>query len=407
MFQGRRRFSAVALALIAAGCGKGDAASPVTVVERDSAGIPVLEITADTAALREGWSIDPEPQLVIGGLDAPESQQLYDVSGGVRLPDGRLAIANSGTSDIRVFAPDGALLATFGRKGEGPGEYVQPQLAGWVGDDSLIVFDPQLRRVSILDADTGYVRSFPIGAEGGGFPLARGALADGSLLLGGGMFFSSDQGFPTGLVRPPSRYMIVGPDGGVVGDLGEIPAAELFARATATSFTASGVPFGKVTAVTAASDRVWLGTGEAWELRAFTPGARLARIVRIERPLQRVTPAMVDAFIEDRAAEAEDDNLARSVRASLAEMPKPERVPPWQLFETDALDHLWIGEYLLPGEQARTWTLLAPDGRPAGRITLPPRTRPLDIGRDWLLGVTTDELDVESLTLWRLRRPAG
>lgn len=394
------------LVSIAASCGGGDEVAPARFTERDSAGITIVQNTADTAALAAGWSIEPEPLLTIGGLDADESQQLFEVAGGVRLADGRIAIANGGTSDIRVFTPDGTLAATYGRKGEGPGEFSSVQLAGRIGEDSLIVFDSDLRRVSILAVDTGYVRSYVVGSEGGGYPLARGTLAGGRLLLGGGMSFSSDEGFPNGLVRPPSRYMVIGPDGETVGDLGELPAREMFARATATSFTASGVPFAKVTAIAAASKRVWLGTGESWELRAHAPDARLERIVRFDRPLRPVTQAMVNAFIEERAAEADDENLARSVRASLAEMPAPSSVPPWELFETDALDCLWIGEYLLPGEGARAWTILDPDGRVAGRLSLPPRTRPLDIGSDWLLGVTTDELDVERLTLWRLHRPA-
>lgn len=41
-----------------------------------------------------------------------------------------------------------------------------------------------------------------------------------------------------------------------------------------------------------------------------------------------------------------------------------------------------------------------------GRLTLPPRMRPLDIGQDYVLGVSLDELDVERLTLWKLTRPA-
>jgi len=395
-----------ALLSIVASCGGGEAAAPAWFTERDSAGITIVENAADTAALGAGWSLEPEPLLTIGGLDADESQQVFQVAGGLRLPDGRIAIANGGTSDIRIFAPAGTLAATHGRKGEGPGEFSSVQLAGSTGEDSLIVFDPDLRRVSIIDADTGYVRSYLIGSGGGGFPLSRGALAGGSLLLGGGMRFSSDEGFPSGLVRPPSRYMVVGPDGETVGDLGELPAAEMFARVTATSFTASGVPFGKVTAVAAASGHVWVGTGETWELRAHAPDAHLERIVRFDRTLRPVTPALMEAFIEERAEEADDENLARSVRASLAEMPAPADVPPYQLFETDALDCLWIGEYLLPGEDTRAWTILDPDGRVTGRLFLPPRTRPLDIGPDWLLGVTTDELDVERLTLWRLRRPA-
>lgn len=395
---------AAALGWGLAACGGG--AGRPAVVERDSAGIAIVENSADTAALREGWSIDPEPLVTIGGLRSDASQQLFQISGGLRLSDGRIAIANGGSSDIRIYGTDGALLAVYGRQGEGPGEFTSPQLAGVIGDDSLIVFDSQLRRISILDADTGYVRSVLVGDEGGGFPLARGALGDGDLLLGGGMYFSSANGFPSGLTRPPSRYLVVSLDGEAVGDFGEIPAAEMFAKVSSTGFSARLVPFGKITAIAATSDRIWLGTGESWEIRAFRPDASLARIVRFDRSPRAVTADMVSAFVDEQVADARDENEARTLRTFYAEMPTPETVPPYELFARDELDNLWIGEYLLPDQQSRTWTLADSAGNAIGRITTPPRTVPLDIGPDWLLGVTRDEFDVESVTLWRLHRPS-
>jgi hypothetical protein len=397
--------AAAAIVWFLAAC-EGGAGRPAA-VERDSAGIPILENRADTAALRAGWSIDPDPLVTIGGLQSDSSQQLYQVSGGVRLADGRIAIANGGSSDIRVYGPNGSVAAIYGRQGEGPGEFTSPQLAGVIGDDSLIVFDSQLRRISILDADTGYVRSVLVGDEGGGFPLARGALGDGDLLLGGGMYFSSANGFPSGLTRPPSRYLVVGLDGEAVGDFGEIPAAEMFAKVSSTGFSARLVPFGKITAIAATSDRIWLGTGETWEIRAFRPDATLARIVRFDRAQAPVTASLVEAFVEEQVADARDPNEVRTRRAFYAEMPTPSSVPPYELFAADALDVLWIGEYLLPGKQRRTWTLADSTGRAIGRVTTPARTVPLDIGPDWLLAVTRDEYDVESVTLWRLHRPAA
>lgn len=375
------------------------------VVERDSAGIAIVENRADTAALRSGWSIGPDPLLSVGGLDADESQQLFEVAGALRLPDGRIAVANGGTSDIRIFGTDGSLITTHGRRGEGPGEYMNPQLAGRNADGSLLVFDSQLRRVSVIDVDSGYVGSYLVGSEGGGFPLARGTVGAGNVLLGGGMYFSSDQGFPTGLVRPPSRYMVIGPDGEVVGDFGEIPAAEMFARTDGSSFSASGVPFGRVTAIAAGGPHVWLGTGDAWELRAYTANATLVRIVRFDWPLRTVSAGLIDAYIEERVADVRDENEARQIRTSIAEMPTPVSVPPYERFFGDDFGNLWVGEYLLPGETMRTWTIIGPDGAATGRLTMPPRTLPLDIGQDWILGLTRDELDVESLTLWSLQRP--
>ena len=88
-----------------------------------------------------------------------------------------------------------------------------------------------------------------------------------------------------------------------------------------------------------------------------------------------------------------------------SEVPAAETIPPYELFRADALGNLWIGEYLLPGETQRTWTIIGSDGKAIGRLTTPPRTLPLEIGPDYLLGLTRDELDVETLTLWPLTRP--
>ena len=98
------------------------------------------------------------------------------------------------------------------------------------------------------------------------------------------------------------------------------------------------------------------------------------------------------------------ENEARQLRALLAEMPFPAEFPPYQSLTADAAGHLWVQDYLGPGDEAPSWTVLDPQGRAVARLTTPPRTRLLEIGEDYLVGRSVDELDVESLTVWRLRR---
>jgi hypothetical protein len=391
--------------LTLAACAGSDSPGAVTFSESDSAGIHIVLNHADTAALRTGWSISENPTLSIGGAAAPETQQIFQASGALRLADGRIVVANAGSGEIRVYNPNGELVATHGRKGEGPGEFTAPTLAGRFAGDSLVVFDPSPRRASILTPDGGYQRFYDVGTEGGGFPVAQGIMPDGGLVIGGGMFFSSDGGFPTGLVRPKSRYLIMAPDGTVRGDLGELPAAEMYAIRSGNAFSARAVPFARVTGYAPTASHVWIGTGDSWEVRAHTPDGALALIARFDRGLIPQSSALREQFVEQQVAEAEDENEARSLRASFADVPPAENVPPYELFRTDALGNLWIGEYLLPRETQRTWIIVSPDGKAIGRLSTPPWTLPLEIGSDYLLGLTRDELDVESLTLWQLTRP--
>ncbi len=120
----------IGIVLLLSACASEDAGPPITVTERDSAGIAIVENRIDTAGVRTGWAIDSTPTLAIGGLDAPETEQLFCVSGGRRLADGRIVVADGGAAQIRVYGADGTLVVTHGRKGEGPGEFQTPKLAG-------------------------------------------------------------------------------------------------------------------------------------------------------------------------------------------------------------------------------------------------------------------------------------
>lgn len=403
----RSREWIVTSSLLLAGCAGDQGPSPVRVTERDSAGILIVENAIDTAAVREGWTMSVAPVMEIGGIEADESQQLYRVSGGVRLDDGRIVIASRGSSDIRVFGPDGTLARVHGREGDGPGEYRMPELAGRGLADSLIVYDASLRRITVLTPDGGAIRSVELGTEGGGFPMALGTLGDGRLAIGGGMAFTSEEGLPSGFVRPTSRHVIVSSDGSVEADFGDIPAVEMWAEVQGSSFRARPIAFGKFTVAEPVADRLWIGTGERWEVRAYRSDRSLERIVRFNRELAPVTRTLTDEWIEEELEDIEDLNEARDERARLASLPVPDVIAPYRVFLADRLDNLWIGETMLPGEESRTWTIIDSEGRAVGRLTMPARTSPLDIGTDYVLAVTTDELDVESLTVWRLDRPSN
>jgi hypothetical protein len=349
------------------------------------------------------WSVDAEPLLAIGGLSAPESHQLFQISGATRLPDGRLAVASAGTHDVRVYSPEGELVGRFGRQGDGPEEFREPGVVGRYGADTLVVFDAMLSRVSWIHAEGGFLGSAPASWGGKGFPVAGRLLEDGSILVGGGMSFSSEAGFPTGVIRPESTFGWLRRNGEAVF-LGDFPAAEMFARATEQGFMARGVPFARVTVAAPGRGGVWLGTGDDWTLQLLAPDGTARRVAHATGSLRPVTASERSAYVEEAVSETSTENEARQLRELLAEMPFPAHYPPYRSLVGDAAGNLWVEAYGGPGEEVPSWTVLDPLGRGVTRLTTPPRTRVLEIGRDYLLGRTLDDLGVESLTLWRLRR---
>ena len=62
---------------------------------------------------------------------------------------------------------------------------------------------------------------------------------------------------------------------------------------------------------------------------------------------------------------------------------------------------LWVHDYVRPGEP-NEWLAFAADGTWIRTLVLPPRTLLLDIGRDWALVRTLDDVDVQRVAVHAL-----
>ncbi|MYE18044.1 MAG: hypothetical protein F4Y07_16365, partial [Gemmatimonadetes bacterium] len=103
--------------------------------------------------------------MSIGALAGAEVYQLYAVEDAARLADGRIAVANGGTGEIRFFSASGGHLASWGGIGEGPGEFAQwdPEaVTEWPGD-SIVAAEWWRGRVAVFDADGNPGRTATLG----------------------------------------------------------------------------------------------------------------------------------------------------------------------------------------------------------------------------------------------------
>lgn len=132
---GNRTMWIVGLALVGSACGDG---SPSASVEG-----------------AEPWGLSDEPVLEIGVVEGDERYQLHDVTDAARLDDGRIAVAHQGTAEIRVYDAEGRFLLAAGGPGDGPGEWRQVAAVHALSGDTLVVVDPLLDRVGLVDAATG------------------------------------------------------------------------------------------------------------------------------------------------------------------------------------------------------------------------------------------------------------
>ncbi|HJR36471.1 MAG TPA: hypothetical protein VJ817_16055, partial [Gemmatimonadales bacterium] len=107
---------------------------------RDSLGIPIVENRAP-AEVRAPWILDTSSVVDIGSQSADPSQEFSGFVIPVLLSDGRIVVANSGSSELRFFGPDGVWVKSVGRRGGGPGEFED---LGWLdagAGDTLRTYD--------------------------------------------------------------------------------------------------------------------------------------------------------------------------------------------------------------------------------------------------------------------------
>lgn len=112
------------------------------------------------------WSVAADPQVTISNDSVPTGQELSGVLSARRLANGRILVANSGSSALLLFDGTGRFLRAIGRKGEGPGEYSGSMHIFGATGDSLAVFDGGNLRWTFYDSALSLGRT-ALAAESG------------------------------------------------------------------------------------------------------------------------------------------------------------------------------------------------------------------------------------------------
>lgn len=341
----------------------------------------------------------PEPLLVLG--DAVDANMVFRVSAAIRLASGRIAVASGGTSRVLIFEPDGRLLAATGGAGEGPGEFHSlGGLARFPGD-SILVLDPALRRLTLLNSDGRLGRVVPLPAEGSRFEMV-GLLDDASIVLATSRTHvpgPNPERRPTLLIRYSS-------EGRPLDTIGAFTGLEIYSVMIGDVRALRALPFGRDLSTAAGGDRVYVGTGEdpAVQVRD-RHGDAIGRITWSGAP-EPVT-AVDRLRHRERTLETIRNPEVRRLRTreferGLARF--PTYFPTHGRLLAGADGGLWVEEYVRPGDVTRRWHVLDPGGAPIGRVTLDTGSLLLDAGVDYLLVRAEDESGVESIRLYGLDR---
>jgi hypothetical protein len=408
-----------ALAVLLASCDR-SAPQESLVTSRDSAGIAIIESSESLWPEDSTWTLSDEPLVRIGTVEGDLPYLFSDVEGVLLRPDGGLIVADRGSSEVRYFDSNGGHEYSVGRPGEGPGEFSYIRGMGYCGADSLFVFEidhefkvftaegEYVRQARPFDTQTVDRRPYQLRCGESGYYVAVGwepRVASGQ---------PSAAPRPTGFYRAEAPVWILAPNHIVESGIASIEHAQLTLVSEIGTFlsserigTANGSgphPFGRSLQLAVAENGILLGTGESSEIRQYSFEGSLERIIRWP-----ATDLMIGS--EDLAAyrtaelEAVGANLRPAMERRLAEMPLPPAFPAYTRIEVDAHENVWVSEFAKPSKPDASWLVLDRRGEFLGRVRVPLNLEITDIGSDRLAGIQRDDLGVERVVVYELRKP--
>jgi hypothetical protein len=209
----------------------------------------------------------------------------------------------------------------------------------------------------------------------------------------------------SGTWRDSMTFMRWSADGAFAGMLAVLPGIELHNSEFMGRRSRGRVPFGKPMATWADATGFYYGSGERYEVLAYQPSGALRMIVRRDGPLRAISDEDAEAYIQEqmRSAPAEPD-VRRAWESTLRAAPYPDSLPAYRRLRTDRAGNLWVQDYDLPTEQEVAWHVFDARGAWLAAVRLPKRWQIQDIGKDYLLVLTRNEMDVETIQLYGLDR---
>jgi hypothetical protein len=383
-------------AVVGSGCGSGERPAPVV---RDSAGIRIVENDRPAWSDEQRWRVGPEPSVDIGRDSAP-AHLLNGVRWAQLLSDGRIAVLNGGTADVRLFNATGRHLATIGGRGQGPGDFVAPSRVLELGGDSLLVLDNNHRlQFTLFGPDGRYARAFTVPLSLGGERTdLLGWFPDGSSLV---RRHELDDSVPTGsLVRQFASLFRLGNGGIILDSLGLFPGLT----------TASSGPYmwGPIPHAAVHDTTIFFGPADSYEVRRYSWNGALSGIVRLARPSVPTTEAHIEAFWEEgrKSMARWDPRLRAQAEKRISGIRFAPTLPAYHRLETDAAGNLWVQEYARTrSREGRVWTVFDPAGAYLGDVEMPDRFTVHQFGDDFVLGTWRDADDVEHVRMYPIVKP--
>jgi hypothetical protein len=312
-------------------------------------------------------------------------------AGATRLSSGTVVIGDRHGGVVRFFDPEGRQVGSYGRFGEGPGEFGGVSWLGQCARDTVLVWDARLSRFTLLDGRGELVRQVrnPVGDHRTP-PLFLACAPAGPLAA---LRLPADHGMQSPRSTAPMARTpvdLLDDSGRIVHQVGEV--------ASGTSQV-----LGRLTKLAVAPSLLYVGTAESAAVDVYDSTGRPVGIVRVGTMTREVSDAHWARAVEERLwllALPRDRDALRDLMLAL---PRPTYLPPYSTIAADTAGTLWAG-LSFPGDTASVLRGVRPDGSPVADIVLPAGVSVIEVGMDYVLGMLEDETGELHVVVLRLDR---
>jgi len=385
--------------VLLAACAENGLPTTDAVVRSDSAGVSI--VFNNTVQLTSACQIGDEPTLSIGVADGEEPYMFYRIFGAVTLGDGRIAIANQGSQEVRLFDSDGTYRGSMGRKGEGPGEFNRMFHLWRVRGNELWVGDTMPWSYEVFDTDGNFLRQVTPTPRYDLTPQRFGVLTDGRSI------HAVTQGELRDFNRVMLAFMLHDSDGALVDTLFTIPDGR-WGSVDTDDFPITVYPvFGTFTEFDVRKNRIVIGAGGKPEIsvRNADRDFDAELVIRWTTPDRSISQADIDeqyAEVRTRYAD-QSDGMNRQLLAAMTHPGRPvaDRKPAFTAVKLGVDESIWVEQFEAEGEtDGSNWMRFGPDGVFTCHLSLPRDLTVYEFGSDYVLGKLVDESGTERIVVY-------
>jgi hypothetical protein len=411
-----RRVAALVAVVPVLACGDATSDWAGTVV--DSAGIAVVQNPAEGLwGPEDAWTVVEE--LSVGMLEGEDVYQFGQIIGVDVDADGNVYIADGQVQDVRVFDATGSYVRTIGSSGSGPGELGLGMQGVFVVGDEVVVPDVGNQRISRFSRSGEFIGSQRMDLLRG-VPLRWDMASEGRLVV-------------------QRRYLnpadtATGPRGDPITTVAfEGRASDTLAAKGGAPDTVAVLPPGESLQIVGGQVRrrifepepIWdadpdgrllTARNNAMRFEVWGGDGSLQRVITFPREPKALTERDQQVFIDALTEAARQQGATpQQLELFLQQLSFADHYPAFVSLALGPLESVWAQRFLsgdeLAGDEgtfniqdlgSSTWDVFDAEGRYLGPVTFPGKYQPIRAIGDRFYGIARDELDVQSLKVYRI-----